>query len=855
MLGVGAATKTYIEDLFSTYVYTGTGSSQTISTGIDQSGKGALTWIKERSGTQDNILVDSVRGPTKRLVSNGSGQETTDNSVVSAFTSSGFTVGDSAKTNDNGETFSSWTFRKAKGFFDVVQYTGDGNASKVISHNLGCQPGLLMVKRTDATDNWNVYHRDTGTKALFLNGTSAGEDHPKFWNDTAPTSTQFTVGTDDGVNADGGEYIAYLFAGGESSAATARSVEFDGTGDELIPNATLIPVGNNSNKFCLETWFRLDDDEDNQVIYSQYEPSSSGRMMLLYEGDKVYLWMGGNELALNTGANSIFKNQWYHIAWTYDGTTHRMFLNGTLTDTLAGSSLPAAIYQGNERIAKGYGLDSYILDGKLSNFRIVQDQAVYTTSFKPSTIPLTTTSQGVTGSNCKLLCCNDSSITGTSTGTVTSGGDPVARTDSPFDDPAGFTFGENKDQQAIKCGRYKGTGSSSAAPNIFCGFEPQWVLIKRVSDTEDWMIWDTMRGLSVATTDPYLRPNLNNGEALMDDISITSTGFEIISTNNEVNGVNDDYIYMAVRRPDGYIGKPAEAGTDVFAMDTGNATASTNPAFDSGFPVDFGFLRAPASSSQWLGGARLTQGKYQRIEGNDAEANASHFSNDSNEGWKNWSNGTGEQAWMWKRHAGFDVVTYKGNGTAGKQVRHSLGKVPQMMWIKRRDSADNWAVYHFKANGGTNPSHYFLKINSTDEETDNANFWNDTDPTSDAFSLGPTTEVNGETGTYLAMLFSSVDGISKVGSWTGTGDTQTITVGFAPRFLMWKRANASEKWYVVDTLRGWTSSASEPYLQLNSSNAQSNTNLGDISSTGFTVTSGDNWQNNSGDNYIYYCHA
>ena len=92
MLGVGASKKTYLDDVFSTFLYKGTGSSQTISTGIDQSGKGALTWIKERSGTQDNILVDSERGPTKRLVSNGSGAQSTDNSVVSAFNSSGFTT-------------------------------------------------------------------------------------------------------------------------------------------------------------------------------------------------------------------------------------------------------------------------------------------------------------------------------------------------------------------------------------------------------------------------------------------------------------------------------------------------------------------------------------------------------------------------------------------------------------------------------------------------------------------------------------------------------------------------------------------------------------------------------------------
>ena len=263
LLGAGGAvaTKTYADDVFSTFLYKGTGSSQTISTGIDQSGEGALTWIKERSGTQDNILVDSVRGPTKRLVSNGTGGESTDNSVVSAFTSSGFTVGDSAKTNDNGETFCSWTFRKATGFFDVITYNGTGsNAPITVNHNLGSIPGFIALKRTDGSEDWIVWHRYMGSSSnanyLKLSSNAAmGTDgsSPPNASINSVSSTQLVIGKDN--NKSGESYVVYIWAGGESTAATARSVYFDGSGGDRLQSANSSNYNFGSGNFTIEGWF------------------------------------------------------------------------------------------------------------------------------------------------------------------------------------------------------------------------------------------------------------------------------------------------------------------------------------------------------------------------------------------------------------------------------------------------------------------------------------------------------------------------------------------------------------------------------------------------------------------------
>jgi hypothetical protein len=202
----------YIEDVFSTYLYTGNGTSQTITNGIDLSTNGGLVWLKSRSLSEANVVVDSARGPTFRVFTNSTAAEANNSTMVSAFTSTGFSLGSSNVTNTNASTNVSWTFRKQPKFFDVVTYTGNGSA-RTISHNLGSAPGCIIVKATTATEDWYVYHRSSGnSNALNLNNTNAEFFGSGYWNGTNPTSTVFSVGTDLGVNGSGVTYVAYLFA-------------------------------------------------------------------------------------------------------------------------------------------------------------------------------------------------------------------------------------------------------------------------------------------------------------------------------------------------------------------------------------------------------------------------------------------------------------------------------------------------------------------------------------------------------------------------------------------------------------------------------------------------------------------
>ena len=211
----------YVEDVFSTYLYTGTGATQSINNGIDLATKGGLVWIKDRTNAYNNGLYDTVRGTTKSIGSNLNTAQVTDANSLTAFNSNGFSLGtgntSGTQVNKSTDAFASWSFRKQPKFFDIVQYTGTG-AVQNINHSLGSTPGCIIVKSTSAVTAWTVYHKGVNggvnpeQYAMVLNSTNAQNANAVYWNNTAPTSTQFTVNTNAGVNTSGGTYIAYIFA-------------------------------------------------------------------------------------------------------------------------------------------------------------------------------------------------------------------------------------------------------------------------------------------------------------------------------------------------------------------------------------------------------------------------------------------------------------------------------------------------------------------------------------------------------------------------------------------------------------------------------------------------------------------
>ena len=208
-----SASTNYIEDVFSTYVYTGAGgTAATISNGINLSGKGGLVWSKKRGQIGSHVLLDTVRGDSYFVQSDTTNAQQTYGAPSITYGSSGYTTSLGAPINENTQTYVSWTFREQSKFFDVVTYTGTG-ANTTIAHSLGSVPGCIIVKRTDTTGAWQVYHSSlANTEYLVLNTTAAKATGATRWNSTTPTSSVFSIGTDATVNASGGTYVAYIFA-------------------------------------------------------------------------------------------------------------------------------------------------------------------------------------------------------------------------------------------------------------------------------------------------------------------------------------------------------------------------------------------------------------------------------------------------------------------------------------------------------------------------------------------------------------------------------------------------------------------------------------------------------------------
>ena len=860
LLGVGAKKKTYLDDLFSTYLYEGNDSARSINNGIDLAGEGGMVWFKNRDDSADHDIYDSVRGVTKRLESNTNNAEATENTTqdLTSFNSNGFSLGAAgwSQTNWPNKDIASWTFRKAPGFFDIVTYTGNGS-NRTISHNLGSVPGMIVVKNLDEAEHWNVYHRSTtAEKYLQLSSTAVAVDVNTLWNDTEPTASVFSVGTDAGVNKNGIDYVAYLFGGGESPAATARSVDFDGSDDYLdVPSSSDFNFG--TGDFTWEFWINPD-------VQQGY--------ILCFNGDDGFHFVGTNQKlayfntttgtssVLYTGNGKLPIGQWSHVAACRSSGTTRIFINGTQTSTASDSHN----YPTNELTIGDYsghtGASGHRVNGKISNVRIIKGTALYTSSFKPPTEPLTNVT------NTKLLCCNNSSVTGSTVSptTITAAGGPTASTDSPFDDPAGFAFGD-EDQGIIKCGSYIGNGLDTGNP-IFLNWEPQWVLIKRTTGaSRSWYINDSMRGWSNngnsdQGADQDIAVNTNAAELSFGTGHPEPTGFNIMTNDPTWNDSGQTYIYMTIRRPDGYVGKPPSLGTDVFAMDTGGQS-TTIPNYDSGFPVDLALFRYFPGTDDWSLNTRLTSGKQLKPNTTNAESTYANGTFDSNVGWNKSGNGVSYQSWMWKRHAGFDVVTYEGNNVTGRSIPHSLSKTPEMIWVKSRSTSNyEWMVYHKGLNGGTNPWEYHLHLQNTDAEADGNWFLNDTAPTSTHFTLFADGYVNGNSNNYIAMLFASVPKISAVGSYTGTGASSSpfgpsISLDFQPRFIIIKNASSTGNWGVWDSVRGLGNETANK-LMLNSNNAQSGlTWIRDVNSSGFKLYNSDTDINTSGDTYIYYAHA
>lgn len=434
---------------------------------------------------------------------------------------------------------------------------------------------------------------------------------------------------------------------------------------------------------------------------------------------------------------------------------------------------------------------------------------------------------------------------GDSTLTNTNGGEYVAYVFAHNNSDG--EFGLTGDQDIIKCGGWSNSGSAT----VNLGFEPQWIMIKPSSNSSaNWAIYDVMRGQVVDGAAQELYPNKSNTEGsggIFGTVSPTPTGFKVTS------GYTADHIYIAIRR--GPMAAP-ESATDVFAMDTFGGTSPNPPEFVSGFPVDLAMYKRTNGTENWNLHSRLIQGKRLRTNTTDAEGSETGAQFDYMNGYYDGTSVLSQyQGWMWKRAPNFcDIITYTGNG-GSQTVDHNLGTTPNMIWIKRRDATEEWLVWHDGVHSTSGETDYLQLHNSNADTAFGVSYMN-VGSTSLSFTggYGPTNTSNGK---YIAYLFATLAGVSKVGSYTGNGSTQTIDCGFSSgaRFVLIKDYGQSGDWRVWDSDRGIVA-GNDPFLRLNVSNAAvTTTDWIDPHNSGFTVNGTGGGPNESSANYIFYAIA
>ena len=224
-------------EYFQTAIYSGNSSTLAVTSQGNATIAPDWVWVKRRNSSSNHALVDSSRGRAPSLATNTNEAEyntsATDKDLIS-FDTDGFTVGqpNQRDMNSNGDTFVAWQWKANGGTtssnsdgsitstvqantdagFNIVTYTGTGS-NATVGHGLGVVPKFVIYKRRSATENWGAYHTSTGnTGCCFLNLTNAKITSSSFFNNTSPTSTTLSFGSNPAFNGNGSTHVAYCFA-------------------------------------------------------------------------------------------------------------------------------------------------------------------------------------------------------------------------------------------------------------------------------------------------------------------------------------------------------------------------------------------------------------------------------------------------------------------------------------------------------------------------------------------------------------------------------------------------------------------------------------------------------------------
>jgi hypothetical protein len=795
-----ASVPTYIEDVFSAFVYTGTGANRTIETGLSL-------------GYKSTPAQTSVSGRLR------------DYEGVDYFYNIGANQGTFlGATGATGWQTPQWI--KVDFLTPVTVYTCTYRNSIPQAGGSQWAPSTVQLQSSSDDVNWTTrvsYNDTTGTEAQsgaiqYIHYT--GSETARYWRMFQATDTR---GGTTGYNWGFGSFGMYTSSGGNGGLVWIK-------GRTDARNSNLIDTERGLKTLYSESNLVQDDSVTSIRAFNSTNSSSltpSGLTLgtensVNFNGDRFCAW--------------TFRQQpkFFDIV-TYTGNGSSQTISHNLGSTPGCIMIKRTTSTASNWIVYHRGLAS------------------------PNSIHLKLNSNVGQDGNAGMV--NGTSSTtfsvGSEVGVNASGGTYVAYI---FAHDAGG-FGLSGTDSVIKCDSYIGSNSDV---DVNLGWEPQWLIVVNATNatgTSNWNMVDNIRGFPTAPHSPaILRPNLVNAEtATGTEFSITSTGF--IATAGGGGGSNylgDRFVYIAIRN--GPMKVPT-AGTSVFntVLRTGTSAAAT--VTGAGFAPDLVLSKTRTPNGNNPSGIAFDRlrgvTKFLNLAATSQESTGSAPTGFTMDGYS-FASGASDpnintytySDWNFRRAPGFfDQVAYAG-GQGARDIPHNLKVTPEFVIVKLRTGTTlPWRCFHKDL--GINK---YIDINYNNAVDTNLQTWRDMTPTTFGVKATAVLNENSSAYLYIAYLFASLPGVSKVGSYTGTGTTLQVDCGFTAgaRFVLIKRTDATGDWYVWDSSRGIIS-GNDPFLILNDNVSETtNTDYIDPSNAGFEISSSaPSAINASGGNFIF----
>jgi len=863
---------------FDVVTYTGTGSTQSISSLAFQPD---FVWIKERGGTKDHNVYDIIRGATKELFPNGTGVENTLTNGLTSFDSDGFTLGAGTRANGSGQTYVAWAW-KANGAavsntdgtitsqvsandaygFSIVSWTGNSTAGATLGHGLSTAPKIIIVKNRSRSTygDWVVGHDavsgfQDGKQLYFDSAPFASSEG--YFNNTSPTSTVFTVKNNYQVNYSGDDYVAYVWS---EVAGFSKISSYTGNGSSTGPVVTTgfkpaFVLLRNPN--INENWLLFDrkrDSSDRQyLVLNDANPEGTGGGWINFLDDGFQI--KATSSAVNPNGQSII---YMAFAEQPDGS-----VIDSLIDTPTNATTPTDTGAGGEVVGNYATLNPLQTTSALSNGNL--DASLNTamgtfTTFFPSS--------GKWYCEVKL----------------TTGGDSGWRMGVINDRNPGFDLGSTSNSWAfLGDGRLYHNGvASSYGSSVSQGANLMLAL-----DIDNGKVWYGSEGNWFSSGNPATGANPSQTFTAGQSMSFA---FQAGTGTNQVISANfgaRSYTYTA---PSGFkslntanLPEPTIAdGSQYFDTKLYTGNGGTQSITGYNFSPDFAWIKnRSAAASNNLADTVRGVNKVLFSDGTGTENtdtnrltafNSDGFDVGSNNAVN--GNGNGIVGWAWdagsstvtntdgsttaqvraSAASGFSIVSWTGNNNT-TTIGHGLGKHPDMILLKNRTGSNDWIVYH--AYIGNRQDGWGLNLNKASAAQSNSDFFTQGGNfTSTKIPLGA---LGNRTTTNIAYVFTSVEGFSKFGRYTGNGsaDGPFVYTGFKVAFLLLKCTNITEMWMLHDSARDPDNVVSK-LLQPHTSDAEIDnvTNYGvDFLSNGFKFRSSTSRNNGSGNTYIYMAFA